>query len=475
MEQLPKFNYGRVQPVAFDDGMSLYEEVAKIYDSQNKVIEELNKYDPSQYAKASELNQTNSRVTNLENDLNSLESDTVLKSTLLQEPVRTSQNAMSAFASMNYTDDEIESKSILKTSLTQDLGESPDLVMSQKAVTDAIQSANNTTRVVSSFTDNVISSSSWVGNSHYINDLPNFAQTATITLTPETNPIPSALTIKSYDTNNNTIDSKGFSWNGINPISVTLTLPTLSARVIISGQSGSSFVLNISVSYLKIADNTLQQTTGQSTTQAMSQKATTDAIKAVDSEYDLISLDQSNTTTPIDNLYDSYEKNTVYIFNDSSNRSYGCIKLGQYELMGILNLTNEYHTVKIIINENNTITITTTNNYNIIGSFRSGGGAIYNNSYINSIMPRYQSITVGSFSASVALGNLYVWNGSTADSSSYNVMYFPTGINTLNSVGTFLYGWKKANETTIHFITTSNMPAYSGNFSVEVFRQQIIN
>lgn len=244
------------------------------------------------------------------------------------------------------------------------------------------------------------------------------------------------------------------------------------------------------------------QTTGQSTTDIISQKGITDIFStyvpkqnvvsstnippsagliydsvAVNSaisncEYDVINISDANTNTAIPGLYDSYEKNTVYIFTLGSV-NYGCCKKGNYELLAINNAINEYKTINILINPNDTISYTIQSNYNILSSYRASGGAIYNNTFINNFLVKHQSITVGAFTASSPLGSLYHWTGNVVEDSAFDVIYFPTSLNSIQAVGSFIYGWKTADNNIIHLITTSNMPAQSNNFSLEVFKLAI--
>lgn len=90
-----------------------------------------------------------------------------------------------------------------------------------------------------------------------------------------------------------------------------MTVAPNAGTIRITGQSGQSFTLAIQVTLSQIIDSTLLQTTGNSTTQAMSQKAVTDALL---NDYNLYMLEANDTgvpSSPISGLYDSYEKTPI--------------------------------------------------------------------------------------------------------------------------------------------------------------------
>ena len=176
-------------------------------------------------------------------------------------------------------------------------------------------------------------------------------------------------------------------------------------------------------------------------------------------------------SSPISGLYDSYEKNANYIlkFRDAY---YICNRIGAYELMAISHSPgNIIQYVTVNISSDDTFIVNNTYSYDLINFNQNPSlDSIYRATAINSMIPTYQTITVGNFSASSTLGSLYVWRGHTTDSVPLNVMYFPTGLNTIQAVGTFIYGFKRANENTITLITTTSMPALAQNISLEVFK-----
>ena len=358
-----------------------------------------------------------------------------------------------------------------KSEIVQNLGNNTTVPMSQKAVTDALSEVNNTRQVILNFTENVKQSASFIGTLFNLANLPAYQQTANIVLTPNANPIPSALNITSRDLSNNVIDTHSISFNGLNPVNFPLTVAPNASTIRITGQPGQSFTLAIQVTLSQIIDSTLLQTTGNSTTQAMSQKAVTDALL---NNYNLYMLETNDTgvpSSPISGLYDSYEKNANYIlkFRDAY---YICNRIGAYELMAISHSPgNIIQYVTVNISSDDTFIVNNTYSYDLINFNQNPSlDSIYRATAINSMIPTYQTITVGNFSASSTLGSLYVWRGHTTDSVPLNVMYFPTGLNTIQAVGTFIYGFKRANENTITLITTTSMPALAQNISLEVFK-----
>lgn len=154
------------------------------------------------------------------------------------------------------------------------------------------------------------------------------------------------------------------------------------------------------------------------------------------------------------------------------NAYYICNRIGAYELLAISHSPgNIIQYVTVNISSDDTFIVYNTYSYDII-NFQQNPSmySIYRAPAINSMIPSYQTITIGNFSASSTLGSLYVWRGYTTDSVPLNVMYFPTGVNTIQSVGTFIYGFKRATENTITLITTMSMPAMAQNISLEVFK-----
>lgn len=354
-----------------------------------------------------------------------------------------------------------------KSEIVQNLGNNTTVPMSQKAVTDALSEVNNTRQVILNFSENVTQGTSFVGTLFNLTNLPAYQQTANIVVTPNANPSSSALSITSRDLSNNVIDTHSFLFNGLNPVNFPLTIAANAGTIRLTGQAGQSFTLDIQVTLSQIIDSTLLQTTGTSTTQAMSQKAVTDAIN---DGYNVMLIDNSISTHP--GIYEAYEKNTEYIFK--YNTTYFCCgKSGNYKLQCFAATDLETH-VELTINSDDSVTLSYPPVFykktNDISTTIDVVNNFYTASAINSVLPTYQSIIVGGFSASSALGNLNIWVGNTTDSLSSNVMYFPTGINTIQAVGTFIYGFKKAGENTIRLITTSAMPASSSNFSLEVFK-----
>ena len=156
-----------------------------------------------------------------------------------------------------------------KSEIVQNLGNNTTVPMSQKAVTDALSEVNNTRQVILNFTENVKQSASFIGTLFNLANLPAYQQTANIVLTPNANPIPSALNITSRDLSNNVIDTHSISFNGLNPVNFPLTVAPNASTIRITGQPGQSFTLAIQVTLSQIIDSTLLQTTGNSTTQAM--------------------------------------------------------------------------------------------------------------------------------------------------------------------------------------------------------------
>ncbi len=358
-----------------------------------------------------------------------------------------------------------------KSEIVQNLGNNTTVPMSQKAVTDALSEVNNTRQVILNFTENVTQSASFIGTLFNLANLPAYQQTANIVLTPNANPIPSALNITSRDLSNNVIDTHSISFNGLNPVNFPLTVAPNAGTIRITGQAGQSFTLDIRVTLSQIIDSTLLQTTGNSTTQAMSQKAVTDALN---DSYNLYMLEAGAAgvpSSPINGLYDSYEKNANYILKYQNNY-YICNRQGSYELLAISHTSGDIvRYVNVTISDDDTFTVHNTYSYDLINFDQNPSNfSIYRASAINSLIPIHQTITVGNFSAASTLGNLYVWRGYTTDSLPLNVMYFPTGLNTIQAVGTFIYGFKRATENTITLITTTSMPAVAQTISLEVFK-----
>lgn len=358
-----------------------------------------------------------------------------------------------------------------KSEIVQNLGNNTTVPMSQKAVTDALSEVNNTRQVILKFTEKVTQSVSFIGTLFNLANLPAYQQTANIVLTPNATPMASALTITSRDLSNNVIDTHSISFNGLTPVNFPLKVAPNAGTISITGQAGQSFTLDIQVTVSQIIDSTLLQTTGNSTTQAMSQKAVTDALL---NDYNLYMLETNEAgapSSPISGLYDSYEKNANYILKYQNNY-YICNRQGSYELLAISHTSGDIvRYVNVTISSDDTFTVHNTYSYELINFNPTPSNfSIYRASAINSLIPSYQTITVGNFSVTSPLGSLYVWTGDTTDSLPLNVMYFPTGLNTIQSVGTFIYGFKRATETKITLITTMSLPAMPQTISLEVFK-----
>lgn len=410
IEKLPKFNYGKVQPVSFDDGMTLYEEVGKIANSQNNLIDMFNKEDFTNIVHQDDLVSIRQNITNNSNDIESLSNDAVLKSELLQEPVRTGNQALSAYAAMKYTDDEIDKITtdyVKSENVKQTLGTSETDVMSQKAITKALSNINNTTIVNETFVDNSQATTSWIGVRHNILSLPNYTQTATGTITSSSKPLPASLvTITSRDKDNIEIDTTQMSITTTSPYNFNIVLSPNVASITLSGQSSTNTTYTTTLNYQKVVDNTLLQTTGNSTTQAMSQKAVTDAINATG--YDVMVISDFNEKLP--GAYAAYETNTQYIMStDDSNNWIALTKIGNYKL-GVENITGtaSLSFKQYEINPDDTFTLVSDNFSITKRNTRSNvSGDVYSVSYINNNTPYWDT---SAFAAKVenvqSFGNL---------------------------------------------------------------------
>lgn len=357
-----------------------------------------------------------------------------------------------------------------KSEIVQNLGNNTTVPMSQKAVTDALSEVNNTRQVILNFSENVKQGTSFIGTLFNLKNLPAYQQTANIVVTPNANPSPSALSITSRDLSNNVIDTYSIAFNGLNPVNFPLTIAANAGTIQLTGQAGQSFTLAIQVTLSQIIDSTLLQTTGTSTTQAMSQKAVTDAINDGYNGYNVILIDGITGTHP--GIYEAYEKNTEYILK-YNNTYFCCGKSGNYKLQCFAATGLETH-VELIINSDDSVTTSHSPVFykktDTLPTTTNTSNSFYSAMALNQVFPVYQTITIGNFAASNAVGSLFLWVGNTTDALNQNVMYFPTGTSTIQAVGTFIYGFKKSGESKISFLTTSSLPALESNISLEVFK-----
>lgn len=476
MDNIPKFNYGKVQPVAFNDGMSLYEEVAKINESQNELIDKYNELNFDGYAKESDLQSLSNEVTKNESDITSLQDNAILKQDLLQEFQNTPDRAMSAYATGKYIDDSVDvlTKGYISTNnVVQNKGNSETLIMSQKAVTDALTSINNVGSYVGEYTNKIPQTTTLNASIAELTNLPDYTQTATVNFSSsDITSVQFGAFVRCYDSEDTQIDQKPVQLSDLTPpgkiYSVNLTLPPTYARIILIGQSGVIFTLNTSISYQGIIDNTLEQTTGDSETRAMSQKAVTDALASAGA-YNRILLTSDNAFIPLDGLYDSYETNTEYILKHN-NVYFGVLKTGDYRgaLYTVTNNQN-LNTGTIVFNANNTFSILNLVQRNFVNTHNTSSNSVYNTVYINKYMPLFiNSITASSNTASVTEieGVQRLTINTTNLESDACILHYSNA--TFQSVARVIYGYKPKDNTTmtIWVLYNNSIPASTASIII---------